>query len=89
MNHFVAWVILGVLWGSIASMIVNVHALRGILLNILVGIVGTFFVGMYLSPIFIVSITHHSGVTLASMLTASLGAIVLLFIVHMSRRSVR
>lgn len=79
-----AWIILGLISGFIASKIVNKSG-EGVLLDILLGVVGA-VVGGFLFQTF-----GHSGVTglnLYSLLVAVMGAIVVLVIYHAVRRRV-
>lgn len=79
-----AWIILGLVSGFIASKMVNKSG-EGVLLDILLGVVGA-VVGGFLFQTF-----GHSGVTglnLYSLLVAVLGAIVVLVIYHAVRRRV-
>jgi uncharacterized membrane protein YeaQ/YmgE (transglycosylase-associated protein family) len=74
----IAWLVIGLIAGFIASKIVN-HTGSGIVMDIVLGIVGAFVGG------FIFNFFGHSGVTgfnIYSMLVATLGAIVVLFIFH-------
>jgi uncharacterized membrane protein YeaQ/YmgE (transglycosylase-associated protein family) len=77
-----AWIILGLISGFIASKIVNKTG-EGILLDIVLGVVGA-VVGGWLFNQF-----GHSGVTglnIYSMLVAVIGAIIVLVIYHAIRR---
>ena len=74
----IAWLIIGLIAGFIASKIVN-HTGSGIIMDIVLGIVGAFVGG------FIFNFFGHSGVNgfnIYSMLVATVGAIVVLFIFH-------
>ncbi len=78
-----AWIILGGLAGWIASMVTGDNPRMGIISNILVGIVGA-ALGGWLSG----KLLGEAGVTgfnLSSLVVATLGAIVLLFIVGLFR----
>ena len=77
----VGWIVLGALAGWIASMITGTNARVNGLMNVVVGIVGAFIGGLVLS-LFGVS---TSGISLASLLTAVLGAVILLSIVRAFR----
>lgn len=82
----VAWVVLGLIAGFIASKIVNKTG-EGVLLDIVLGIVGAVVGG------FIFNQVGHVGVTgfdLRSMLVAIVGAVVVLVVKHaiMGRRPV-
>ena len=74
----IAWLVVGLIAGFIASKIVN-HTGSGIFMDIVLGVVGAFVGG------FVFNFFGHAGVTgfnLYSMLVATLGAIVVLFIFH-------
>ena len=81
---FLAWVVLGLLAGFIASKIVNKKG-EGLFLDVLLGVVGA-VVGGWLFGIF--GASGVSGVNLYSLLVAVAGAIVVLFAYHAIRRSV-
>jgi uncharacterized membrane protein YeaQ/YmgE (transglycosylase-associated protein family) len=73
-----AWLVLGLIAGFIASKIVN-HTGEGVILDIVLGIVGA-LVGGWLFNAF-----GHTGVTglnLYSMLVAVVGAVVVLVLYH-------
>jgi len=86
MINFLIWIILGGILGWIASMIMRTDAQQGTLLNIIVGIVGAFLAGMFLSPLFGVATINQNNFSLPSLLVSLLGAIILLAIVNMFRR---
>lgn len=78
-----AWIVLGLLSGFIASKIVNKSG-EGILMDIVLGIVGA-IVGGWLFATF-----GHSGVTglnLYSLLVSIIGAVILLVAYHAIRRT--
>jgi uncharacterized membrane protein YeaQ/YmgE (transglycosylase-associated protein family) len=75
---FIAWIILGLIAGFIASKIVNKSG-EGVLLDIILGIVGA-VVGGYLFQTF--GAAGVSGINLYSILVAVVGAIVVLVIYH-------
>jgi uncharacterized membrane protein YeaQ/YmgE (transglycosylase-associated protein family) len=74
----IAWVVLGLISGFIASKIVN-KAGEGLILDIVLGIVGA-LVGGFLFQTF--GMAGVSGINLYSILVAVVGAIVVLFIYH-------
>jgi len=86
MINFIIWIILGGILGWIASMIMRTDAQQGTLLNIIVGIVGAFLAGMFLSPLFGVATINQNNFSLPSLLVSLLGAVILLAIVNMFRR---
>lgn len=81
----VAWIILGLISGFIASKIVNKRG-EGILLDIVLGIAGALFGGWMFAAI------GHSGVTgvnLYSIFVSVIGAIVVLAVYHALSRGSR
>jgi uncharacterized membrane protein YeaQ/YmgE (transglycosylase-associated protein family) len=84
---FIAWIVLGLIAGFVASKIVNKSG-EGIVLDIVLGIIGA-VVGGYLFQTF--GMVGVSGVNLYSVLVAVIGAIVVLVIYHalVGRRGAR
>jgi uncharacterized membrane protein YeaQ/YmgE (transglycosylase-associated protein family) len=81
MSLFV-WILLGLVSGFIASHIVN-HRGEGVVLDVLLGMVGA-IIGGWVFHVF-----GHIGVTglnLYSILVATTGAILFLFVYHLIRR---
>ena len=81
---FIAWIVLGLISGFIASKLVNKRG-DGLLLDILLGIVGAFVGGWLFSTFGMSGVT---GVNLYSMLVAVVGAVVVLVVYHALRRRV-
>ncbi|MDP9089728.1 MAG: GlsB/YeaQ/YmgE family stress response membrane protein [Pseudomonadota bacterium] len=79
---FLAWIILGLVSGFIASKLVNKTG-EGVLLDIVLGIVGA-VVGGWLFSTF--GMSRVTGLNIYSMLVAVVGAIVVLIIFHAIRR---
>jgi uncharacterized membrane protein YeaQ/YmgE (transglycosylase-associated protein family) len=80
---FLAWIILGLVAGFIASKVVNRRG-EGVVLDILLGIVGA-FVGGWLFSVF--GRAGVTGLNLYSMVVAVIGAVVVLVMYHaLSRR---
>lgn len=78
----IIWLIVGGIAGWLASIIMKTNGQQGILLNIVVGIIGG-MIGGWLLPAVGLSI---GGGTLGFLVTALIGAIVLLAIVNLFRR---
>ena len=74
----IAWIVVGLIAGWLASMVVNRRG-EGAILDILLGVVGS-FVGGYLFRYF----GHEgvSGINIHSILVAGVGAVILLVIYH-------
>lgn len=73
-----AWLLLGLIAGFIASKIVN-HSGSGVLLDIVLGIIGAMVGGWLFTTFGAMPVT---GFNLYSMLVAIVGAVVVLFIYH-------
>jgi uncharacterized membrane protein YeaQ/YmgE (transglycosylase-associated protein family) len=74
-----AWIVLGLIAGFIASKLVN-RTGGSLVLDLVLGVVGA-FVGGYLFTRF--GAAGVSGLNLYSILVATLGAVVVLFIYHL------
>ncbi len=83
--NWILWIIFGALAGWIASMIMGRNAQMGALANIVVGIVGALIGGFLMSNVF--GAPGVTGFNLTSLIVAILGAVVLLFLVGLVRRS--
>lgn len=81
---FLAWIVLGLVAGFIASKIMNKQG-EGFLLDTVLGIVGA-VVGGWLFGL--MGASGATGVNLYSLLVAVVGAIVVLFTYHLIRRAV-
>lgn len=86
MINFIIWIVMGAIIGWLASMIMRTNAQQGLLLDIIVGIVGS-FIGGWLARLFGVATSADlNEFNIMSLLFALLGAIVLLAIVNLFRR---
>ena len=83
--NFILWLIIGGVVGWLASLIMRTDAQQGIVLNIVVGIVGAFLAGWFISPLVGVP-TINQGFSLGSVLVSLVGAVILLAIVNLFRR---
>jgi len=84
--NFIVWIILGGIIGWLASKVMRTDAQQGIFLNIIVGIVGAFLGGWLISPLVGVAALSQENFSIAGLLVALLGAIILLAIVNLIRR---
>lgn len=80
----ILWIIFGALVGWVASLIMKTDAQQGILLNIIVGIVGATIGGWLMSSFGKSAIT---GFNVSSFIVAVIGAVVLIAVVKVLRRS--
>lgn len=82
--NFLVWIIFGALAGWIASMVMGKNSQMGALANIIVGIIGAFLGSWIMQQFF--GGRGVTGFDIPSILTAIVGAVVLLFIVGLFRR---
>ena len=75
----IAWLVLGLIAGFIASKIVN-HTGSGVLMDVVLGVVGALVGGFLFSMFGAVGVT---GFNIYSMLVAIVGAVVVLWLYHM------
>jgi len=86
--NFVIWIIVGALIGWIASIIMRTNARQGLIGDILVGIVGAFVGGYFLSPLFHVDTINQGDFSLPALLVSLGGAVILLAISKLFRNVV-
>ena len=79
----ISWIVLGLIAGFIASKIVNRKG-EGCLLDILLGVVGS-FVGGWLFHLF--GMKGVTGINIWSLVVAVVGAIIFLVVYHAIRRA--
>jgi uncharacterized membrane protein YeaQ/YmgE (transglycosylase-associated protein family) len=83
--NLIIYLIAGAIVGYVASRIMRTNSQQGILLDIVVGVVGAFLAGYFISPLVEVG-TINDAVTIPTMLVTLLGSVVLLWIVKAVRR---
>jgi uncharacterized membrane protein YeaQ/YmgE (transglycosylase-associated protein family) len=77
-----AWIVLGLLAGYLSSTAVNRHG-RGLLMDIVLGVVGAVFGGLLFNAI---GATGISGLNLWSLIVSVAGSVVFLIVAHALRR---
>jgi uncharacterized membrane protein YeaQ/YmgE (transglycosylase-associated protein family) len=80
MVNFIIWIIAGALIGWVASLIMRTNRRQGPIADIIVGIVGAFVGGFFLSPLFNVTTINQGNFSLPALLVSLGGAILLLLI---------
>jgi uncharacterized membrane protein YeaQ/YmgE (transglycosylase-associated protein family) len=78
--NLIAWIILGGIAGWLASLIMNTDAEQGPVANIVVGIIGAFIGGFVVQWL---TGTAVGGFNLMTLLTAVLGAVILLAVLKL------
>ena len=85
MINFLIWIIVGAVIGWIASLIMKTNGRQGLIADIIVGIVGAFIGGYFLSPIFNVGTINEGDFSIPALLVSLGGAVILLAISKLFR----
>lgn len=80
----IAWIIIGAIAGWLASIVMKTNAQQGLLMDIIVGIIGGFIGGWLLGALGVGG--GVTGINIGSILTAFIGAVVLLALLRLLRR---
>ena len=83
--NLIIYLLAGALVGYIASRIMHTNSQQGLLLDIVVGVVGAFLAGAFISPLLGIG-TINDAITLPTILVSLVGAVVLLWIYKMVAR---
>ena len=83
--NLIIYLIAGAIVGYVASRIMHTNGQQGTLMDIVVGVIGAFIAGYFLSPLFGIG-TINDAVTIPTMLVTLLGSVVLLWVVKAVRR---
>ena len=83
--NIIIYLIAGAIVGYIASRIMHTNSQQGLLLDIVVGVVGAFLAGWFITPLLGIG-TINDAITLPTLLVTLLGSIVLLALYKMIRR---
>ena len=84
--NLIIYLAAGAIVGYIASRIMRTNSQQGLILDIIVGVIGAFVAGWFLTPLFGFK-TINDAITLETMLVTLAGAVLLLYIVKLFRRS--
>src|SRR5512143_64606 len=80
--NIIIYLIAGAVVGYIASRIMHTNGQQGLLLDIVVGVVGAFLAGYFISPLLGIG-TINDAITIPTLLVTLLGSIVLLALYKM------
>jgi uncharacterized membrane protein YeaQ/YmgE (transglycosylase-associated protein family) len=86
MVNFIVWLIAGAIIGWLASRIMGTNGQQGLLLDIVVGVVGAFVAGWFLTPLFGITTINQNNFSLPALLVSLLGAVLLLAVVRLFTR---
>jgi len=81
--NFVIWLIAGAIVGWVASRIMGTSGQQGLILDIVVGVVGAFLAGYFLTPFFGISTINQNNFSIPALLVSLGGAVILLAVVRM------
>jgi uncharacterized membrane protein YeaQ/YmgE (transglycosylase-associated protein family) len=84
--NFIIWLVVGGLIGWIASKIMNTDAQQGIILNVVVGIVGSMIGGWLIAPLVGAGTINQSDFSIGGLFVSLVGAVILLGVVNFFRR---
>ncbi len=84
--NLVIYLIIGALVGWVASRLMGTDRQQGLLLNIVVGIVGAFVAGWFISPLLGISTINEGNFSLPALLVSLGGAVILLAVLNLFRR---
>lgn len=82
----IIWLIVGGIIGWLASIIMKRDGQQGILLNIIVGIVGSFLGGYLIAPMLGSGTANTGDFSIPGLLASLIGAVILLAIVNLFTR---
>ena len=84
--NFIIWLIVGGIIGWLASMIMKTDGQQGIILNVIVGIVGSFLGGWLIAPLLGTGTVNSGDFSIMGLVSSLIGAVILLAIVNLFRR---
>ena len=84
--NFIIWLIVGGIIGWLASMIMKTDGQQGIILNVIVGIVGSFLGGWLIAPLLGTGTVNSGDFSVMGLISSLIGAVILLAIVNLFRR---
>jgi uncharacterized membrane protein YeaQ/YmgE (transglycosylase-associated protein family) len=86
MMNVIVWLVVGGVIGWLASLLMKTDDQQGILLNVVVGIVGSVIAGWVISPLVGAGTINQGNFSLASLVVSFVGALILLAAVNIFRR---
>lgn len=81
--NFVIWLIAGAIVGWLASVIMKTNGQQGTIIDIVVGVLGAFLAGFFLTPFFGVATINQNDFSIPALLVSLMGAVILLAIVKL------
>lgn len=84
--NILIYLIIGAFVGWVASRIMGTDRQQGLLLNIVVGIVGAFIAGLFLTPLLGIATINQGNFSLPALLVSLGGSVILLAVINLFRR---
>ncbi|MBT2298938.1 GlsB/YeaQ/YmgE family stress response membrane protein [Variovorax paradoxus] len=84
--NIVIWLVVGGLIGWVASMIMKTNAQQGLVLNIVVGIIGSMIGGWLIAPLLGAATVNQNDFSVRGLVASLIGAVILLAVVNLVRR---
>jgi uncharacterized membrane protein YeaQ/YmgE (transglycosylase-associated protein family) len=84
--NFLIYLLIGALVGWVASRLMGTDRQQGLILNIVVGIVGAFVAGWFISPLLGISTINEGNYSIPALLVSLGGAVLLLAVLNLFRR---
>ena len=84
--NIIVWLVVGGLIGWIASKIMHTDAQQGIVLNVIVGIVGSMLGGFLIAPLLGHGTINQNDFSVMGLVVSLIGAVILLAIVNLFTR---
>ena len=84
--NIIVWLVVGGLIGWIASKIMHTDAQQGIILNVVVGIVGSMLGGFLIAPLLGHGTINQNDFSVLGLVVSLIGAVILLAIVNVFTR---
>jgi len=81
--NFIIWLIVGGIVGWLASIVMRTNGRQGLLLNVVVGILGAFVAGLFLTPLLGIATINQNNFSLPGVLVSVVGAIILLAVINL------
>ncbi len=83
--NLIVWLVIGGLVGWVAGLLLQSSG-NGIILNVVVGILGSFLGGWLLGPVFHAGTINQADFSVPGLAVSVLGAVILLAVVNLIRR---
>lgn len=84
--NIIVWLVVGGLIGWVASRIMNTDAQQGVVLNVVVGIIGSMLGGFLIAPLLGHGTINQNDFSPLGLVASLVGAVVLLAIVNLVNR---